>query len=83
MTEFNSIFPSSPRRVLKAEPVLEYIHPQRVLHHILAFTGQSIDDVVNHRVSKNIVASHYKLLKQVKRQSEITELEKQWNSIPL
>jgi hypothetical protein len=83
MTDFNPIFPQSRVRLRRTEPALEYIQPQRVLQRILAFTGQSIDDVVNHRVSKNIVAGHYKLFREIKRQGEVRELEDQWNSVRL
>jgi len=83
MTDFNPIFPQSRVRLRRAETAVEYVNPQHVLQRILAFTGQSIDDVVNHRVSKNIVAGHYKLLREIKRQGEIRELENQWNSVRL
>lgn len=80
---FSPIFPGSHRHLHRSEPSLEHIQPQRVLQRVLAFTGQSIDDVVNHRVSKNIVAGHYKLLRQLHRAGEVRELENQWNSVRL
>lgn len=69
------------RRVLEREgEKVEHVLTQRPLHRVLAFTGRTIDDVVNSSVAKNQVTGFYKLYRQVERQSEITELERQWNS---
>jgi hypothetical protein len=46
---------------------------------VLAFTGLTIDDVVNSRIAKNQVLGYWKLSRQIDRSSEITELERQWN----
>ena len=54
---------------------------QRPLHHVLAFTRKTIDDVVNDPIAKNAVLGYYKLHKQIERASEIRELERQWNPI--
>jgi hypothetical protein len=35
--------------------------------------------VVNNPIAKNMVRGYWKLSMQVDRQSELTELEKQWN----
>lgn len=52
---------------------------QRPLSRILAFTGFSIDDVVNSPIAKNAVRGYYKLHKQIVRRGEILELESQWS----
>jgi hypothetical protein len=69
------------RRVLRREDEkIEQVLAQRPLHRVLAFTGRSIDDVVNSPIAKNQVRGFYKLYRQVERQAEITDLERQWNS---
>jgi len=59
-------------------PAVTYLLIQRPLHRILAFTGRSIDDVVNNPISKNEILGYFKLHKQIERAGEITELERQW-----
>ena len=53
---------------------------QRPLDRVLAFTGRTIDDVVNGPMVKNQVHGYYKLYRQVQRVSDIRDLERQWNS---
>ena len=62
------------------EPLVRYAS-RRPLHRILAFTGRSIDDVVNDPIAKREVLGYYKLHKQVARTMEVRELERQWNSV--
>jgi hypothetical protein len=62
-----------------AETQVSHVTTQRPLHRALAFTGHSIDDVVNSRIVKNKVLGFYKLHKFVERRCEIHELERQWN----
>jgi hypothetical protein len=50
------------------------------LNRVLAFTGLTIDDIVNSRIAKNQVIGYWKLSKTVDRRSEIVELERQWNA---
>ena len=59
-------------------PIVE-VQVERPLRRILAFTGRSIDDVVNDPIAKRQVLGYYKLHLQVARSCEITELERQWN----
>ena len=59
----------------------EYVLIQRPLKRILAFTRRSIDDVVNNPIAKNEVLGYYKLHKQIQRGGEVSELERQWNSV--
>lgn len=54
---------------------------QRPLRRVLAFTGRTIDDVINDPVAKFQVQGYYKLHCWIQRQSEISELERQWNSV--
>ena len=70
------------RRVLRRDDRdrVEHVLTQRPLHRVLAFTRRSIDDVVNSPIAKNEVKGFYKLYRQIERQSEITELERQWNN---
>ena len=59
----------------------EYVVIQRPLHRVLAFTGRSIDDVVNCPIVKNQVLGYYKLHRWVQRECEISEMEKAWNPL--
>jgi hypothetical protein len=59
----------------------EYVLVQRPLDRVLAFIGRSIDDVVNDRLVKNQVVIYYKLDRWVKRESEISEMERAWNPL--
>jgi hypothetical protein len=60
---------------------VEHIVRLRALNRVLAFTGRSIDDVVNNPIVKNEVLGWYKLHKWIHRGMEISDLERQWNSI--
>jgi hypothetical protein len=72
--------PDSSDLALPAEPLAlrRYVILKR-LTRILAFTHLTIDDVVNNPIAKNQVRYYYKVAKQIDRQSEIIDLEKQWN----
>ena len=61
-------------------PLVRYAS-RRPLHRVLAFTGRSIDDVVNDPIAKNAVRGYYKLYRQVERAAEVRDLEKQWNPL--
>jgi hypothetical protein len=56
----------------------ELVQPQRVLRHILSFTGRTIDDVVNDPIARNQVRGYFKLHRWIEREVEIGELERQW-----
>jgi hypothetical protein len=58
----------------------EFVVLHRPLDRILAFTGFSIDNVVDSPIAKNAVLGYYKLYKQISRSGEILELERFWNS---
>ena len=79
---FSSLF-SFGKKVLPAEAPggTEYLLVQRPLRRVLAFTGRSIDDVVNCSVVKREVLGYYKLHKQIHRSGEVRDLERQWNDI--
>ena len=62
-------------------PVISHVLRERVLNRVLCFTGHTIDDVVNNPLVKNQVLGYYKLHKFVERGSDITDLERQWNSV--
>ena len=62
---------------------IEHVIVQRPLQRVLAFTGRSIDDVINDPIARNEVTGYFKLYKWVQRGSEIGELERQWNSISI
>lgn len=50
-------------------------------HRVLGFTGKTIDDVVNCPIAKRTVLGYFKLHRQVERQCEISDLERQWNPL--
>ena len=68
--------PVVPVHQARVERVVE-----KRLNRVLAFTGLTIDDVVNNPVAKNIVMGYFKLSRMVDRRGEIVELERQWNSV--
>jgi hypothetical protein len=77
------LFNLGPRHLPPAEQGrTEVVQPQRALGRVLAFTGHTIDDVVNDPIVKRKVAGYYKLHKWVQRESELSELERQWNQLP-
>ena len=59
----------------------EYIVIQQPLRRVLAMIGRTIDDVVNNPIAKNEVFGYYKVYKMVERQSEVLDLEQQWNRV--
>ncbi len=63
----------------RSENDSEYVVINRPLDRILAFTGYSIDDVVDDPIAKNAVLGYYKLTRQIARRYEIVDLERQWN----
>lgn len=60
---------------------LTHVLSERRLARVLAFSGKSIDDVVNCGVCKRLVAGYFKLDRQVARRIEMLELENQWNPL--
>jgi hypothetical protein len=78
MAEMSSLFGVRSSLPDTAAPAVTYLLVQRPLHRILAFTGRSIDDVVNNPVAKNEIMGYFRLYKQIQRASEVTELERQW-----
>jgi hypothetical protein len=68
------------RRLRRDEaPGTEYVMTIRPLQRILAFTGRSIDDVINNPIARREVAGYFKLHRQIQRVGEIYDLEQQWN----
>jgi len=51
------------------------------LQRVLAFTGRTIDDVINCPIARNHVRGYWKLSRLIDRRSEIVELERQWNPL--
>jgi len=64
-----------------ADNPVECIMLQRPLQRVMAFTGRSIDDIINDPVARNEVLGFYKLHRQIQRRGEVIELEKQWNPL--
>ncbi len=60
---------------------VEYVMIQRPLQRVLAFTRHSIDEVINDPIARNEVVGYFKLYRWVQRECEITDLERQWNSV--
>jgi hypothetical protein len=79
MRIFDYYSPIDPIAALPVEEAVRRRVVNRRLNRVLAFTGLSIDDVVNCRIAKNQVLGYWKLSKTVDRHSEIVELERQWN----
>ncbi len=72
----------SARTVLaRAGDRIELPVVQRPLSRLLAFTGLSIDDVINDPLAKNLVLGYHRLHRQILRQGEISDLERQWNPL--
>jgi len=63
----------------RAPPPIKRYAMQNSLHRVMAFTGQSIDDIINSSIAKRRVFSYFKLHRWVQRRCEIVELEKQWS----
>lgn len=70
---------SRPRPI--ASQGLEQVTIDRPLQRVLAFTRRSIDDVINDPLARSEVLGYYKLHCWVRRECEISELERQWNPI--
>ncbi|HMB95343.1 MAG TPA: hypothetical protein VKK61_04820 [Tepidisphaeraceae bacterium] len=64
-----------------AQQRTEHVVVQRLLNRVLAFTGRTIDDVINDPIAQRQVAGYFKLHRWVERECEISELERQWNAI--
>jgi hypothetical protein len=62
-------------------PRTEHAMIQRPLQRILSFCRKSIDDVVNSPLAKNEVLGYWKVYRQIRRGSEVMELERQWNPV--
>ena len=63
-----------------SDGVRHVIH-QRRLARLLAFTGRSIDDVVNCGIAKREIAHYFKTDRLTQRRIEVLELERQWNPL--
>jgi hypothetical protein len=59
----------------------EFVQTQRPLQRLMAFTGRSIDDIVNCPIAKREVALYFKTEKWMQRRVELLELEAQWNPL--
>ena len=62
-------------------PHAEHVIVRRPLQRVLAFTGRTIDDIVNSPIAKNQVLGYYKLHRWVDRGIEISDMEKAWNPL--
>jgi len=60
---------------------VERVITHRPLHRVLAFTRRTIDDVINDPIARNQVRAYFKLHKWIQRETEISDLERQWNGI--
>lgn len=81
MSKFTSLGLSRGFLSADAAPRVEHVMVHRPLDRILAFTGRSIDDVVNNPLAKRQVYGYYKLHRWMNRESEIAELERDWNPL--
>jgi hypothetical protein len=78
-----SVFGQSPVVPQVQDQNTEHILIRRTLSRVLEFTGRTIDDVVNCPIARNEVSGYFCLHRWVERQCEISELERQWNSVHL
>jgi hypothetical protein len=69
------------RSIDHAEQHVSHVTPHDALRRILNFTGHSIDDLVNSKVAHRTVLVYYRMHKLINRQSEIADLERQWNPL--
>lgn len=76
-----NFLPNSVPRRFGQPPPIEQVQLQRPLARVLAFTRRSIDDVVNCPIAKREVLGYYKLHRWVQRESDIGDLERQWNPL--
>ena len=63
--------------------MIERVATGDVLHRVLQFLGRSIDDVKENPFVRAQVLGFVALDHWVKREVEISELERQWNSVSL
>jgi hypothetical protein len=59
----------------------EVVQLQNALRRVLAFTGHTIDDVINDPIARTKVRGFYKLHRWIDRKSEVGDLERQWNRL--
>ena len=64
----------------KSGDAIEHVMVQRPFDRVLAFTGRTIDDIIDDPFARQQVLAYYKLHRWVNRQCEISELERQWSS---
>jgi hypothetical protein len=71
------------RPTLSRDPAggIEHLLVRHPLHRVLAFTGRTIDDVVNNPIVKNEIIGYYKLYRNIQRSADIGDLERQWNPL--
>jgi len=81
MSDLGTLVGGRVRLDIDTDARVEFVLIQRPLARVLAFTGRSIDDIVNDPIAKNEVLGYFKLHKQIVRSSEIVELEQQWNPL--
>jgi hypothetical protein len=62
---------------------MEHVLVERPLSRVLAFTGCTIDDLINDPFARRKVLGYYKLHCWVRRECQISELERQWTPLGL
>ena len=65
--------------LLPEMPRTEDVLVQSQLMRIMAFLNISIHQICNDPIARDKVACYYRLQKNIDRQMELTELEKQWS----
>jgi hypothetical protein len=83
MSFFNSLGIGIPRLQQPAVDRHELIMVHRPLRRVMAFVGCSIDQLCNDPIVKNQVFGYFKLSKEISRNAEVRDLERQWNSAAL
>ena len=81
MSDLSSLGMSSGYGACPSGAKVEHVVTQHPLRRVLRFRNRSIDDVVNDPIVKREVAGYFKLLRNIERGMETTELENQWNAV--
>jgi hypothetical protein len=79
MSDLSSLGLNPPPPQREDTQPIEQVIVQKSLDRVLAFTGKTLDDVINDPISRNLVHAYYRLYKQVHRACEVVDLERWWN----
>jgi hypothetical protein len=81
MGEWTGLGLDRPTLDAAAPATTEHVVVQKALQRVLAFTGYTLDDVLNDPIARNHVAGYYKLYRQVQRRCQAVDLDRWWNGL--